>query len=152
MTVYEDNEVVADGFGDIPSENVATKSGKTYVEGCLPEIEGRISLKPIDMDEEIVVYDGLRILDAIETEDGPIHMDFGNSQEVFARGIFVKVFNQDAFNQRWLKIQLLLDVQRFMQSHPEGGYCKTIVGLKFLKPSKKNTVNQTQFKAPRIKR
>lgn len=148
--IAESVTVAIDGFG---SQNEAQNQGKVFVDGCLPEINGKVSLIPIGEDGEITVYEGLRILDACETEEGPIHTDYGPSQEVYARGLFIKVFNQDCYNQRWLKIQLLKDIQSFMANNPEGGYCQTCVGLKFLKPTKKLAEpNQSQFKAPRIKR
>lgn len=148
--VTESVTVAIDGFGS-QTEQVA--QGKVFVDGCLPEVDGKISLIPIGEDSVITIYEGLRILDACETEDGPIHTDYGPSQEVYARGLFIKVFNQDCYNQRWLKIQLLKDIQAFMETNPEGGYCQTCVGLKFLKPTKKLVEqNQSQFKAPRIKR
>ena len=146
-----------------PSENIATSvainnpvmdvesnmgSKSPFLEGCIPEVEGCIDLSLIDQMGTIRVHEGLRIEDVMVSKSGEkVSIGFGPTQEIYARGIFLRVSSQAAFNQRQAKITLLKEINRFMEDHPEGGFCETRCGLKFLRPSKKAIAKNQQFEA-----
>lgn len=130
------------------SQESNTGKNNTFLEGCIPEVEGCIDFSLIDQTGTIRVYEGLRIEDVMVSKAGEkISIGFGPTQEVYARGIFMKVSSQAAFNQRQAKITLLKEIDRFMEDHPEGGFCETRCGIKFLRPSKKLIAKNQKFEA-----